>query len=395
MSAKEKTIFHVDLNAFYASVEMILDPYLKRRVFAVGGSRFYFNGGVITTASYKARKYGIRSGMTINDALKKYPRLIVVPNNHAAYKKYSNIFINYLKTFTNQVLQASIDEAYLDVTDLVKDKDPYELAVFIQQQLYKEHQLPTSIGIGPTLFLAKMGSDYKKPMGITIVNKEDIKEKLYHLPVNRVFGIGKKTTERLLEINIKTIEQLMDYNNKNQIIETIGDNAYYSFQLDLLGQSSNYVDINKYAVPKSISNETTLSANIDIIDALYEILNELFEETYTRLIKEKLLCKNVFVKIRYDNFTTTTKTTTLADYEKDYHSLFYAIRDLFDAYYNGKPVRLIGLGFGGIIKEENFQEDRNLFNYEKLDKKRTQWEFYSKISKGVNWETIVQVSFFS
>ncbi|MDY0133833.1 MAG: hypothetical protein RBR46_02285, partial [Acholeplasmatales bacterium] len=103
MNNKPKIIFHIDLNAFYASVEMILDPHLKNRVFAVGGKGSYFRDGILTTASYKARKYGIKSGMSINEALNRYPRLIIVPNNFPAYHKYSNIFYNYLKQYSNQI----------------------------------------------------------------------------------------------------------------------------------------------------------------------------------------------------------------------------------------------------------------------------------------------------
>ncbi len=371
MKRKEKIIFHIDLNAFYASVEMILDPYLKDKVFAVGGSRLYFRGGVITTASYKAREYGIRSGMTVNEALGKYPHLIVVPNNRSQYKKYSNIFVNHLKQYTNQVLKASIDEAYMDVTNLINDEEPMILARKIQNELNEIHQLPSSIGIGPTLFLAKMASDYKKPLGITVINKKDIKEKLYHFPVGKVFGIGKKTSERLNEIDIHIVEDFVNKKNQHKIIDAIGENAYYSYLSDLTGQSSSYVDTEKYAIPKSISNETTLRQNIDIVEALLEIMDELFEETHERLVKEKLMCKNIFIKIRYDNFVTTTKTTSFNDYEDDYHTLYYAARDLFDEYYEGLPVRLLGVGFGNIIREEDYSEDRNLFNYQRIDKKRT------------------------
>ncbi|NLN50375.1 MAG: DNA polymerase IV [Acholeplasmataceae bacterium] len=371
MNKKVKIIFHIDLNAFFASVEMILDPYLKNKVFAVGGGASYFRGGVLTTASYRARRYGIRSGMNINEALKRYPRLIVVPNNHQAYRKYSKIFIDYLKTYTKTLYQASIDEAYLDVTDLASEIHPVKLAKKIQRELAKDYGLPSSIGIGPTLFLAKMGSDYKKPMGITIMRKRDVERLLYDKPINRVFGIGRKTNQRLNEVGIYTIEDFMLANNRQTIIEAIGENAYFSTRDDLLGRSTDFVDVNKYAIPKSISNETTLSYDVDILEVLKETIDELFTETYNRLKEEELMCKNVFIKIRYANFVTTTKTTSFINHRDDYDSLYYAVSELFEYYYDGSPIRLLGVGFGGIIKREDFKEDRTLFNYQQLDKKRT------------------------
>lgn len=371
MNKKVKIIFHIDLNAFYASVEMILNPHLKNRVFAVGGRGGYFRNGVLTTASYRARKYGIRSGMTVGEALDRYPRLLVVPNNHHEYKKYSNIFFNYLKTYTSQIYQASIDEVYMDVTNLADKIHPIKLAEKIQKELNEDYGLPVSIGIGPTLFLAKMASDYKKPLGITVMRKRDVKRKLFDKPIRAVFGIGKKTDAKLEEVNVLTIRDFLNKKNKNKIIEAIGENAYYGTVNDLLGRSSDFVDVNKYAIPQSISNESTLAHDIDIIEVLKEMLDDLFNETYVRLIKEKLMCKSVFIKLRYNDFSTTTKTTTIREYTDDEEILSFTADELFDLYYTGKPLRLIGVGFGNIIKKEDFVEERTLFNYQKLDKKKS------------------------
>lgn len=371
MNNKSKIIFHIDLNAFYASVEMILDPTLKNRVFAVGGRGGYFRDGVITTASYKARRYGIKSGMSVREALDKYPRLIIVPNNHQAYKKYSQIFYEYLKTYTDLIYQASIDEVYMDVTEITKEIHPVKLAKKILKELNENFGLPVSIGIGPTLFLAKMGSDYKKPLGITVMRKRDVPKKLFDKPIRNVYGIGKKTNERLSEINVSTIRDFVNLENKNKIIAAIGENAYYGTIADLRGDSTNFVDVNKHAVPQSISNETTLPHDVDIIEVLKDSLNELFLETHSRLIKEELLCKNVFIKLRYSNFMTTTKTTSLNEYDDDYEKLNFLATELFEVLYDGSPVRLIGVGFGGIIKKADYKEERTLFNYQRLDKKKS------------------------
>lgn len=369
MNFTTKIIFHIDLNAFYASVEAILDPNLQNKVFAVGGGRSYFRGGVLLTASYKARRYGIRSGMSITEALKKYPKLLIVPPSRGEYKKYSKLFIETLKKYTDVVYQASIDEAYMDVTLKSKEIHPIDLAKEIQEYLFKTYKLPSSIGIAPTLFLAKMGSDFKKPMGITVMRKRDVKKKLYPLKVGSMFGIGRKTNERLNEINIFTLEDLMSPSNKDKIIETIGENAYQTYYDNLMGKSNDIVDPHKYEIPQSISNETTLKYDMDIIDLLKEELNNLFEETYERLIKDDYMCKNAFIKIRYSNFKTMTKTKSFSEESDDKDLLNQTIQDLFENYYNQTPVRLLGLGFGGIIEKKDFKIDRTIFNYKDVDSK--------------------------
>ena len=249
MNFTTKIIFHIDLNAFYATVEAILDPKLKTKVFAVGGGKSYFRGGVLLTASYKARKFGIHSGMSITEALKKYPKLLIVPPSRGEYKKYSKLFMNTLNKYKAVVYQASIDEAYMDVTEISKETHPLKLAKEIQDFLYNKYQLPSSIGIAPTLFLAKMGSDFKKPMGITVMRKRDVKKKLYPLKVGSMYGIGRKTNQRLNEINIFTLEDLMNQDNKDKVIEAIGENAYQSYSDNLMGKSNEIVDPHKYDVP--------------------------------------------------------------------------------------------------------------------------------------------------
>ncbi len=368
MNKKAKIIFHVDLNAFYASVEMILDPNLKNKVFAVGGGMNFSRAGVLTTASYNARKYGIHSGMSVYEAYQKYPNLIVVSNKRREYQKYSEIFIETLKGFTKHLLQASIDEAYLDVSDVIDLKDPLALAKEIQTELLKK-QLPASIGIGPTLFLAKMASDLKKPLGITILRKRDVKTVLYPLEVGEVHGIGTKTEERLNEAGIYTIKDFMDPKNKESIIKAIGENGYYASRDDLLGNSTDFVDVYKYEIPKSISNENTLSFDMDNRDLLKEELDLLFKKTYQRLLNEKLLCRSVFVKLRNNKFETRTKTKSFLKETNDYFTLFETTEDLFDELFIEESYRLIGVGFSNIIHLNEIKEDRTIFNYQELDEK--------------------------
>lgn len=361
-----KIIFHIDLNAFYASVEAILSPELKNKVFAVGGGLGFNRGGMLTTASYKARQYGIRSGMSVAEALNLYPRLIVVPNRRNVYIKYSNIFMEHLKTYSNLVYQGSIDEAYVDVTELSKEMHPLDIAKDIQKTLNEKYQLPCSIGVAPTLFLAKMASDMKKPMGITVLRKRDIKDKLLPLPIGEMFGIGRKTAPRLNRIGVITIGDFLNEDLKDKILNIMSLQSYNHHLDSILGRSSNQVDPNKYLIPKSISNETTLPYDVDRPEVLREKLNELLQTSYDRLIKESLMCKTLSIRLRYTNFKTVSRAKTLNDYTKDFDLLYQEVNDLFDQFFDETPVRLIGVSLNNVIEASKYKEDVTLFNYQKL-----------------------------
>lgn len=365
MKSSVRVIFHIDLNAFFASVEMIENPQLKHKVFAVGGGLSFNRGGILTTASYKARQYGIRSAMTISQALSLYPKLIVVPSRHGLYQQYSQKFIDYLRTYTPLVWQVSIDEAFMDVTD-IEGIHPLALAKQIQTQLVKLYQLPSSIGIAPTLFLAKMGSDMKKPMGITVIRKRDVKQKIYPLPIKDMYGLGKKTYPRLEKLGILTISDFVDMNNQAKVLSVISKKNYDSYLLDIHGLSSNKVDPTKYALPKSISNETTLSFDTDIESVIKDTLIAQLKDAYPRMVSDQLQTKTIGIRIRYHNFETTQKVKTIAQYTDNYTLIEDTIIELFEAFYNGKPVRLIGVSLNNLKLKSEITPPYDLFTYQKI-----------------------------
>ncbi|MDY0210569.1 MAG: DNA polymerase IV [Acholeplasma sp.] len=356
-------IFHIDMNAFFASVEMIENPQLKQKVFAVGGGLNFFRGGILTTASYKARKYGIRSGMSITEALNLYPKLIVVPNRHDVYRKYSKLFIDYLKTYTHLVLQASIDEAYMDVTN-IKDIHPLELAKKIQKDLMNQYQLPSSIGIGPTLFLAKMASDMKKPMGITVLRKRDLEMKLYPLSIKEMFGIGKKTYPRLERLGIHKISDFIAPENKEKILSIMSEKSYFSYISDLKGESNNIVDPKKYAIPKSISNETTFSFDTDVEAVIIEHMKDLVNETYERMKSDQMVAKTIGIKIRYGNFKTVQRSFTLPEHTENKPVILEHVLNMFDEVYTERPVRLVGVSLGQLELKQSLKKAYDLFSYQ-------------------------------
>lgn len=375
MKNQVKIIFHIDLNAFYCSCAQIKEPYLKDKVFVVGGSST-FRRGVITTANYKARALGIHSAMNINDALNIYPKLVIVPTDFKLYRKYSKMFFDFLRKYTPLVLAASIDEAYMDVTDAVKDRHPLEFAEDIQKTLHDTIGLPSSIGIAPTLFLAKMASDFKKPMGITVLRKRDIVRKLFPLSIKEMHGIGIKTYPRLIDMGVATIGDFTKAENKEKILTVMTEQAYEGFIDHILGKSSDIVDPDKYAIPKSISNETTLGSPLDHYESVLAIIEEQLLTSYQRLIDEELVTKTVGIKLRDANFKTFTRSFTFNDYTDDYDIIHEQILDLFEKNFNQQPVRLIGASLSQLLLKKDLKIDINLFNYHKFTKRET--ELYTK-----------------
>lgn len=363
-----KIIFHIDLNAFFCSCAMIKEPYLKGKPFVVGGSGIT-RRGVVSTASYPARKYHIGSGMSLNDAFNLYPKLLVVPTDFRLYRKYSNLFFEFLKQYSNLVLAGSIDEAYIDVTDLALTKHPLLIAKEIQDGLMKQYELPCSIGIGPTLFLAKMASDMKKPLGITVIRKKEIVEKLFPIPIKDMFGIGKKTYPKLMELGIQTIGDFTKKEFRQKILSLMSEDAYTSYLDHIMGRSNDIVDPDKYAINQSISNETTLNYNMDQFDAMIPIINDLFETTYKRLVRGEYVCKGVTIKVKDADFKLMTRSTTFNDYTDDKDMLKAAIMDLYEKNYDGEPIRLLGTGFSQLLLKKDLKIDINLFNYHNFTKR--------------------------
>ncbi len=363
-----KIIFHIDLNAFFASCAVIKDPYLQNKAFVVGGSST-FRRGVVSTASYEARKFGIHSAMNINDAFRIYPKLIVVPVEFSLYKKYSKLFFNFLKRYSNLIIEGSIDEGYIDMTEISEKKHPLDLAKEIQEGLMKEYQLPCSIGIAPTLFLAKMASDMKKPLGITVLRKKDIVEKLFPLHISETFGIGKKTYPKLEKINIMTIGDFTKEENKSKILTVISEQSYLSYLNHIMGRSNDQIEANRYSIPKSISNESTLNYNMDEPEAILKIIVELLIESHRRLVKEELVAKTVGIKLRNAEFITINRSSTFIYHTDDYDELYNQIEIIFEENYHQEPIRLVGVFLNQIMLKKDLKIDFNLFNYQELTKR--------------------------
>lgn len=363
-----KIILHVDMNAFFCSVACLLNPALRGTVFAVGRENSY--RGVITSASYEARALGIHAAMSQKEAYDLVPNLKIVSLNYHIYKEYHERFVTILKQYSSLVEIASIDEAYLDITELSKKRHPLVIAKEIQARILKEVGLSCSIGIAPTLFLAKMASDMKKPLGLTVLRKRDVEEKLYPLSVADIFGIGKKTYPILIEHGILTIGDFMNPIHKEEIIQLIGNHSYQYVISHVLGHSSNVVDPNRYQNSDSISTSQTFDRVISsTIEVLYE-LRKMTNEIIRKGNKSDYYYKTVSITLRQTDFKTTTRSRSLNDYHNDFDTAFEVVVDLVDEHYHGEDLRLLGVGISNLKSKNELPQEYNLFTIDQIDEKK-------------------------
>lgn len=352
-------IFHIDLNAFYANAEISRNPSLKGKPLVISGKS---KRSIITTASYEARKLGIHSAMPLFQALQKCKNLIVLPADFELYHRLSNEFFNIVASYSEILEVASIDECYVDVTDVIIKRKchPCELAKEIQCSVYSKLNLSCSIGIAPNKFLAKMASDMKKPMGITVLTRSNIKEKMWPLDIKEMFGIGKMTQPRLKEVGIKTIADIANYDNYNKLRQIVGKNALILYR-KANGIDTRLVDPKQNEL-KSVGNSTTLPH--DTIDevVLRDTLKQLAHQVSLRANKRNLISNSIAITIKYTRFESISRQTTIDTYINDYETILSTAKMLFDQHYDGRPVRLLGISLNNVINKKNYNEQLSIFN---------------------------------
>ena len=362
-----KIIFHIDMNAFFCSVACILNPFLRGKPFAIGRENSY--KGVVSTASYEARAYGIHSAMPLSVAYKLKPDLMVVSVDYKYYHYYHNKFVELIKKYTNIIEVASIDEVYADMTEASLSKHPLVIAKESQARLLKEYNLSCSIGIAPTLFLAKMASDIKKPLGVTVLRKRDIEKILYPLSVKEIYGIGKKTYPKLIENGINTIGDFMNEENFYKIVNLIGENQFYSSYNNLKGLSSNIVNPNRYSESNSISTSMTYDiALISEAEILYE-LRKMTREIHSKMIQDGYFTKTISIVLRDTDFQTISRQKTLDTYTDDFLIIFETVQELLEENFLDKGYRLIGVGLNNLVDKDHIPKEYNLFNVLSYDQR--------------------------
>ena len=364
-----KVIVHIDLNQFFVRCEEIKNPTLIGKPVAVGGDG---RKGIVSTCSYEARSYGIHSGMPTFQAKMLCKNLILLPGDYKFYELMSKEFISYIRRYTRKIEQMSIDECFCDFTDVFRTQNINNPELYLkklQDGLFKTTKLKCSIGVAPTKFLAKMGSDYKKPMGITIIRKKDIKDILFPLPVKDLFGIGKKTYPKIERAGYKTVGDLY-YGIKNN--DEALSNFFGSYKQDLIdeleGNSSDVVSTGP-SDPKSMGMTRTL--DFDSNDKFYirNFLANLINNILDDFSGSGRLCKTIQITYKNANheegFQTTTVSKSFDNYTDSREEIYREGIKLFEKTYKGEEIRLIGFTLKNLKDKHDVVVQMTFDNFER------------------------------
>lgn len=365
-----KVIVHIDLNAFFVRAEEIKNPELIGKAVAIGHNG---RAGIVSTCSYKAREFGVRSGMPMNQAVKLCPHLLIIPGDYRFYAAMSYEFKSFVKRYTKIVEEASVDEVYADFTNALKGvKNVEQYFIDFQNLLYETTGLKCSIGVAPTKFLAKMGSDYKKPMGITIIRRKDISKILYPLDISDMFGVGKKTAPRLKSIGIKTIGDLKKKLDEEDptTINIVGKFAY-ELKEWLNGYGDDKV-ITQFDDPKSIGNSTTLkedTSNFEIIKSTFDWLTQ---EVSYRAKKDNLLGTTIQIMAKDTSYKAHNKSITFDTPTNNQKDILNIALKLYEKNYLNMVVRAVGVTLQNLVSQKDLAIQMTFFDYEKHeDENRT------------------------
>lgn len=357
--------FHIDLNAFFANAEVLLDPSLKGKPLVVSG---HSRRSVVSTASYEARAFGIHSAMPLSEARNRCKDLIVVEGHYSFYGELSNQFMKLISSYSDSIEQASIDECYVDMTEKIKEYErPLDLATEIQRRVLNEIGIPCSIGVAPNMFLAKMASDMKKPMGITVLRIRDVEEKMWPLPIGDMRGIGIRTVQLLEDLGIYTIKDLALYKNLEDLKPIFGKN------LDEIMEKTRGIDhraILKSYDSKSMGISETFLDDIIEYDELRGILRVLSKKLSKRLKNEKKKGKHVSIRICYYDFRNVDRSITIPEAIWKADDIFVQAISLFDENWDeGEAVRLLGISVSQFTEGDD--DEFTLFNQEEYLKTET------------------------
>jgi len=358
-----RKIIHVDMDAFYASVEQLDNPDLRGKPIAVGGSS---ERGVVSAASYEARKFGVRSAMSSVIAKRYCPELIFVKTRFDRYKEISQAIRKIFFDYTDLVEPLSLDEAYLDVTVNKKGNPSATLiAQEIRQRIYDELQLTASAGISINKFIAKVASDYNKPNGQKTVNPEEVIEFLEDLEIRKFYGVGKVTAEKMYTVGIFTGK---DLKSKSQefLDEKFGKSGSYYYNVV---RGIHHSEVKPHRIPKSVGAERTFSENLSSEIFMLERLEHIAVELERRLKKSKIAGKTITLKIKYSDFSLQTRSKTLPYFVSNSNLILETAKDLLYQDTLENSVRLLGLSLANLNteKKEKLKEEKEVLVQLKFD----------------------------
>lgn len=366
----DRTILHIDVNNFFASIEIMLNPNLKGLPVAVCGSEDDRHG-IVLAKSYEAKKFGVKTAETVWQAKKKCPNLIIVPPQYEEYKKYSKLIQNIYYSYTDQVEPFGLDECWLDVTGSLKLFGNVEnIAEEIKERVKKEIGVTVSIGVSFTKTFAKLGSDLKKPDAITYISKENFKNIVWPLVTNEIIGVGKSTFKILEEMNLKTIGELANC-DISLLEQKLGKHGRILWKR-VNGIDDEIVDTNIYiASPKSIGNGKTFRNDLTKINDIRSAFQNLTYEISNKLKKHRLEAKNIQIVIRDNQFNDKQLQCELPTITSSSLIITNTAMDLFKKYKWNKPIRALTIRAINLI-EEGTNDQISLFEekdeYEKIKK---------------------------
>lgn len=335
-------ILHVDLDAFFPSVEVRENPVLMGKPVIVGADPKEGKGrGVVSSASYEARESGVRSAMPISRAWRLCPDAVYLRPHFHLYTEASNSIMKILRSHADKFEQAGIDEAYLDISSQVGSYvEAADFAKKLMEEVLEKQKLTCSIGVAPNKMLAKIGSNFRKPYGMTVIREEEAEDFLAPLNVRKIPGVGPKMEERLHDLNIETISDLAS-TDPEVLVRLFGS---WGAKIHEYARGIDRRDVIEGHETKSIGREVTFEEDVDDRDRILETLDDLAAEIHSELVDNGIRFKTITVKVRYSHFDTYTRAKSLSFLTDDVYILSNNARRLIDAFLRGKKkVRLVGL----------------------------------------------------
>jgi DNA polymerase-4 len=353
-------ILHIDMDAFYASVEQLDNPWLRRKCVMVGGSS---NRGVVMAASYEARKFGVRSATPVFKAREMCPEGVFIPPRMKRYKEVSNMIMAVLREFTPRVEGVSIDEAYVDISGSERlHGDPEKVAMAIKREIKQTTHLTCSVGVAPGKFLAKVASDLDKPDGLTIIRPGDVQQFITTLPVQKVPGVGKKTYRHLESMGVKTLGDVKKFPEK-LLLDRLGK---FGSRLIALSNGLDHSEVTPHAPHKSVSSERTLGEDTDDKKLLNTYLLKQAEEVARQLRKAEVKARTITLKLKYSDFKQLSRSKTIALPTQSSKAIYRHASQMLEDCRLVKKVRLVGVGTSG-FKSGEIPIQLDLFDHQEVN----------------------------
>ncbi len=361
MSNPQRYIAHLDLDSFFVSVEVLNNPDLKGKPVIVGGTK---DRGIVITCSYEARKFGVKSGMPMKQAMQLCPQAILARGTRGMYSKYSRWVTEIIAAKAPLFEKASIDEFYIDLTGMDKFFNPLQWTIDLRKQIIDETKLPISFGLSSNKMVSKIATDEAKPNGFLFVEPGKEKEFLAPLSVSKFSGVGKHTFEKLKSLGIFLIGDILKF-DENFLEKELGKWGAALYQK---AQGISYSEVHEWHEAKSISTENTFSENISSREKLIQHLVKQTEKVAFELREDNMWCGCIGVKIRYPNFETTQKQSII-DYTFSDDELIPQAIKLFDKLWRkNEPVRLLGVRMSELTNQsiqtnmfEDVEKKTNLY----------------------------------